>query len=103
MGGGQGNASAKFANGADALVALVEEVFEFAAAEVAEAFEEVLFEVVGGLMPVAVSAAEGLFDDVVDEVKFEQVGGGEFEVFGGAGSLGAVFIKDGGATFGGDD
>lgn len=62
-----------------------------------------MFELVGGLVGVAVGSAEGFGDDGVDDAEGFEVFAGEFEAFGELGGGGVVFVEDGGAGFGGDD
>ena len=68
-----------------------------------EVFGNDLAEGDGGGGVVVVCTADGLRDDVVDELEFHQVGGDEFHGLGGLGGVLAVLPEDGGAALGGDD
>src|SRR5436305_14196820 len=78
-GGGLAAGFDVFAELAELLVAALEEVLGLYALEVAEGLGEVLFEVMGGRVGVAVGAAQGFLDDRVDHAQLHEVLAGQLE------------------------
>lgn len=56
-----------------------------------------------GGRPIAVRTSEGLGDDLIDQPELEEIGGGYAEGGRGLGREGAVFPKNAGTPFGGDN
>ena len=91
---------------AEFFAAAFDEVLDLVAFEFLEGIDDPGFEVFGGFVGVAVCAAEGFGDDVIDDAVLEVVACGEAKLLGGGGGgigVGVCFPEDGDAVFGADD
>lgn len=80
-------------------VAFVEELGGGEGAEVVEVFGDDVSKGECGGVVVVVGAADGLWDDVINELELEEVWGDELHGFCGFWGVFAVFPEDGGAAF----
>jgi len=78
---------------------LLEQLINIDGLELSEGLDDVLFDIVNGVMMASVSAAERLRDDGVDQAESFEVLAGEFEGFGGQWCLRAVSPEDSSTTF----
>jgi len=81
------------------LVALLHQLLTGFPLELGQVAGEGLVESPGNGLVVPVCPAEGLLDDLVDDVQLLDVLGGQLQGLGGLGTLGAVGPEDGGAPF----